>query len=250
MNNAAFPFVLFDLGSTLIYFDGRWPEAMAESFGVLAEQVAACGYAVDQAEFAAEFSQRLREYYIQRETEFIEHTTEYILRGLLFDYGYPDAQNANLRPALNAMYAVTQRYWKLEKDALPVLRRLRRLGCRLAMISNAGDAQDVDTLVDQHGLRAYFEFILVSARVGIRKPDPRIFHMALERLGSAPEQALMVGDTLGADILGARHAGIRSAWITRRADRPDNRDHEDTIRPDFTIATLKELLKIVPGKEL
>jgi putative hydrolase of the HAD superfamily len=143
------------------------------------------------------------------------------------------------------MYAVTQRYWKSEKDAVPILRQLRKRGCRMAIISNAGDAQDVDTLVGQHGLAEFFEFVLVSARVGIRKPDSRIFHLALERLGAAPERTLMVGDTLGADILGAQNAGIKSAWITRRAERAGNRDHEETIQPDYTIATLGELLNIV-----
>jgi len=113
------------------------------------------------------------------------------------------------------------------------------------MVSNAGDAQDVDALVEQHGLGEFFEFVLVSARVGIRKPDPRIFQMAMERMGATPEKTLMVGDTLGADILGARHAGIKSVWITRRADRPDNRDHLDTIQPDYRIAVLGELLNIV-----
>jgi FMN phosphatase YigB (HAD superfamily) len=54
-----------------------------------------------------------------------------------------------------------------------------------------------------------------------------------------------VGDTLGADILGAQNAGIKSAWITRRAERAGNRDHEETIQPDYTIATLGELLNIV-----
>lgn len=246
MKNAAFRFVLFDLGSTLIYFDGKWPEVMAESFSVLADQVAACGFEIDRSDFAVDFNQRLNQYYLQRETEFIEHTTEYILRSQLYDYGYPEALDANLRPALNAMYSVSQRYWKLEKDAAPVLRQLLRRGCRMGIVSNAGDAQDVDTLIHQHSLAEYFEFVLVSARVGIRKPDPRIFQMALERLEAIPEQTLMIGDTLGADILGARHAGIKSAWITRRAaDRPDNRNHEDTIQPDYTIATLGELLQII-----
>ena len=51
----------------------------------------------------------------------------------------------------------------------------------------------------------------------------------------------MVGDKLGADILGARNAGIYSIWMTRRADIPANRDHEDTIKPDVSINSLQEL---------
>jgi FMN phosphatase YigB (HAD superfamily) len=80
-----------------------------------------------------------------------------------------------------------------------------------------------------------------SARVGIRKPNPRIFNLALEALGIPPEKAAMVGDTLGADILGARNAGLMGIWITRRADSAANRAHAETIRPDAIIATLQEL---------
>ena len=53
----------------------------------------------------------------------------------------------------------------------------------------------------------------------------------------------MVGDTLGADILGAQNADIYSIWITRRADNPANQAHADTIKADMKIATLKELTK-------
>jgi FMN phosphatase YigB (HAD superfamily) len=51
----------------------------------------------------------------------------------------------------------------------------------------------------------------------------------------------MVGDTLGADILGAQNAGIYAIWITRRADVPANRAHQDTIHPDAAIDSLAEI---------
>jgi FMN phosphatase YigB (HAD superfamily) len=51
----------------------------------------------------------------------------------------------------------------------------------------------------------------------------------------------MVGDTLGADILGARNSGIFSIWIRRRANTPGNRAHVDNILPDAQIDTLSEL---------
>jgi FMN phosphatase YigB (HAD superfamily) len=52
-------------------------------------------------------------------------------------------------------------------------------GYRLGLISNAGDDADVQTLLDQANLRAYFEIILTSAGQGIRKPNPKIFWTAL-----------------------------------------------------------------------
>ena len=51
----------------------------------------------------------------------------------------------------------------------------------------------------------------------------------------------MVGDKLGADILGAKNAGIFAIWVTRYADTPANRDHLDTIQPDAVIPSIKEL---------
>jgi FMN phosphatase YigB (HAD superfamily) len=101
--------------------------------------------------------------------------------------------------------------------------------------------------VDKAGLRSYFQVILSSASLGIRKPNPSIFRAVLERLGVSPAQAVMVGDSLGADILGAHNAGMRAIWITRRAATPANRAHEDTIRPDAIISTLSELPALLSG---
>lgn len=54
---------------------------------------------------------------------------------------------------------------------------------------------------------------MVSEAVGLRKPDPRIFQLALERLNSRPEKSLFVGDNPEADIAGARRAGLRTVWM-------------------------------------
>jgi FMN phosphatase YigB (HAD superfamily) len=55
----------------------------------------------------------------------------------------------------------------------------------------------------------------------------------------------MVGDTLGADILGAYNAGIYSIWITRHAESPANRAHADTIQPDAKIESLEDLYPLL-----
>jgi len=163
------------------------------------------------------------------------------LTDLLTQSGYAAAPESVLRAALEAMYAVTQAYWKVVDDAHATLQTLCSQGYRLGMISNAADDQDVQVLVDQAELRSYFDFILTSAAEGIRKPNPRIFRTALARWGLPPARAAMVGDMLGADILGAKNAGIFSVWVTRHADSAANRAHEDTIVPDAAISTLKEL---------
>ena len=233
--------LIFDLGGTLMYFDGDWPEIFARSHGELLRELRAAGMDLEEQAFLGEFRRRLEAYYLERETEFIETTTLYLLKELLGQFGYPQAPEAALRAALRKMYAVTEQHWKLEEDALPTLDALREAGYRLALISNAGDDDDVQALIDGAAIRPYFEVIVTSAAQGIRKPNPRIFELVLEVWGFEPQETAMVGDTLGADILGARNAGIHAVWITRRAATPANRAHEDTIQPDVAIGALAEL---------
>ena len=241
-----FEAVLFDLGSTLIYFDSDWPAVMPQADLALLRSLEDSGLALAETKFLTNYELRLQEYYAQRETEFLEYTTTFILQTLLAELGHPNVADAVLRKAVEAMYAVTQAHWQTEADAASTLELLQQRGYRLGIISNAGDDQDVQTLVDKARLRPYFDVIVTSAAQGIRKPNPRIFHTALQALGGIPPgSALMVGDTLGADILGARNAGMSNAWITRRADTPANRAHQDTIQPDLTIAALGELLEIL-----
>jgi len=236
-----FKAVLFDLGSTLIYFDGHWPDVIQRGNQALLETLRANGLEIDESKFVKQFRQELERYYAERELEFIEHTTAYLLRRLLAEFGYSELPSDIIQSALAAMYAVSQAHWIPEADTHTTLEQLQRQSYRLGLISNAGDDTDVQTLIDKAGLRPYFEIILTSAAEGIRKPNPRIFWTALDSLGIEPENAVMVGDTLGADILGAKNAGLFSIWITRRANSPANHAHQDTIKPDAKIATLKEL---------
>jgi putative hydrolase of the HAD superfamily len=85
---------------------------------------------------------------------------------------------------------------------------LAAIGLRLGVVSNWDVA--LTGYLEELGLREHFAAIVTSAEAGAPKPDPRIFELALERLGVAPERALHVGDA-GADELGARAAGMRFA---------------------------------------
>lgn len=233
--------VIFDLGSTLIHFEGEWHEVLTQSNQELLDHLQAVGIVLDGEEFLNQFKARLDEYYLQRESEFIEHTTRYLLQTLLAEWGYPDVSPDMLESAIKTWYKISEANWKTEEDTIPTLVQLRDKGYRLGLISNAGDDANVQRLVDQADLRPYFDIILSSAKLGIRKPNPRIFEYALNHLETTPSQAVMVGDTLGADILGAQNAGIFAIWITRRANTPANQAHQDTIKPDAVIETLSDI---------
>jgi HAD superfamily hydrolase (TIGR01662 family) len=244
-----FDALLFDLGNTLIFSEGDWPEiftkANAELIGHLKDE----GIVLDEIPFLDEFSSRLEEYHRERESEFIEYTTAFILRRLLVEWGYPETPQATIHKALRSMYSVSQEHWHPEPSALPTLTELVDQGYRLGLISNASDDEDVQTLVDKAGLRRFFEVILSSAAAGIRKPHPGIFHRVLDQIGVSARRAAMIGDTLGADILGAQNAGLYAIWLTRYADVPANRAHQDTIQPHATIHSLAELPGLLKNLE-
>ncbi len=245
MDHRLFDAIIFDLGNTLIYFDGSWPEVFADAEIAMINCLSSSGLTLDEKSFTQEFHRRMMDYYRERETEFIEYTTLYVLRTLLNDFGFKDTPENLIRSSLAAFYAITQAHWKTETDAIPTLRWLRTAEYRLGLVSNAGDDSDIQVLVDQAGLRTYFDYIVSSAAAGIRKPNPRIFQLLIDRWGLPANRVAMVGDTLGADILGAHNAGIFSIWITRRADTPDNHAHVDMIRPDSCIKTLSELPELL-----
>jgi HAD superfamily hydrolase (TIGR01662 family) len=91
------------------------------------------------------------------------------------------------------------------------LARLRDLGLRLAVVSNSEGT--VEALFERMGLHVHFEAVVDSWHLGITKPDPQIFHHALSRLQVAPGDAVMVGDSMKADVGGAMAVGIRGVLI-------------------------------------
>ena len=138
------------------------------------------------------------------------------------------------------MYSVTQKNWVLENDALETIQKLRSQNYQLGIFSNAGDDKDVQELIEGFGIRPYFDFVLTSAACFYRKPHPRTFEIALAQWSISPEDAVMIGDSLQADIYGAKNINMQTIWIKRRAQF--NADEEQRIHPDFCVDSLEELV--------
>jgi putative hydrolase of the HAD superfamily len=98
-------------------------------------------------------------------------------------------------------------------DALPLLRTLRERGVRAVAASN-WDASLPEGL-ERTGLAPYLDGAVSSAVVGAAKPDPGVFRAALDHAGCEPDEAFHVGDSMQADVEGARAAGIRVALLDR-----------------------------------
>jgi len=236
--------VFLDLGSTLIYAKEPWPPILLRADWELVRALHRAGIPMDSTAFHEDFETFLDAYYAQREEDHVERTTFVALRDMLTRKGYGSVPDPILRRALGSMYAVTERNWYVEEDAIPTLASLKDKGYRLGLISNTSDDNNVQALVDQGGFRPFFEVLVTSAGCGIRKPHPHIFQIALDHFSIQPGQAVMVGDTLEADIAGANSLGIYSVWITRRAERSDpstGSGQDPAIQPKAVIQTLSEL---------
>jgi putative hydrolase of the HAD superfamily len=235
--------IFFDLGRTLLYPKDPWQAVLAASNSALTETLISHGIAVNPETFLDKFIKKLNQYYADRETSLREETTLAMLRDLLTEEGFRDAPAPGMRAALDAKYAVTQTNWHLEADAHAMLTELKQAGYTLALLSNAGDDPDVQALLDQNDLRHYFDYIRTSADCGFRKPHPQIFKRAMQHLDLRPEECVMVGDTLNADIKGANALGIYSVWINRRVDKTPR--ILEKIIPKAVIETLAELPSLI-----
>ncbi len=231
--------ILFDLGNTLMFARGAWDSVHKRADMALTESLQAQGLELDINTFASQFRERLHAYYAQRDKELHETTYMSVLKEMLLDDGHRNITEAGVRSALDAMFAVTQSNWVLEEDTIPTLTQLESGGHRMGIISNAGDNKDVLQLVERFQLEHFFDFVLTSAACSYRKPHPRIFEMALAHWNIPASEAIMVGDTLEADIMGAQKVGLPGVWITRRAQ--PNPDDLQRIKPDYSLRGLNEL---------
>jgi len=237
--------VFFDLGFTLINFKGDYQRVTNDSYRSLALALTRSRYPVDTAAFSERFTAVLSEYYHSRDADLIERPVELYLARVLNSFGHPDPSDEVTRSVLAEMYRTTESHWQLEPDARAVLEQLQHEGYRMGLISNAANADNANRLIDRFVLRPFFEFILISAVEKIRKPASRIYSRALSMMELPPSSAVMVGDTLTADIFGAQHAGLRAVWITTRADHPENTRVSSRVTPDAVIHRLSELPSVL-----
>ena len=122
-------------------------------------------------------------------------------------------------------------------DAVETVRWLRERGCRLALLTNGSGAAQRSKIA-RFGLAEWFEHILIEGELGYGKPDPRVYRLALDRLGTAPAETWMAGDNLEWDVAAPQRLGIFGIWIdVRGAGLPPGHG----VRPDRIVRSLAEL---------
>ena len=164
-----------------------------------------------------------------------------VMRGSFAHHG-ANLRDDDLRLFLQASHEVFASYYQLASTTHALLEALRRRGLRLALVSNTASPEWLlRPVLEKQGLVERLDAIVLSSEVGKRKPHPALFERALSEVGTAPDEALFVGDRLDADVVGAAGVGIptvQALWF--RAD-----DAEVDVDPDFQAFTQMDVLNVV-----
>lgn len=133
---------------------------------------------------------------------------------------------------LNATYGFAKT--TTEKSA----KTLKAIAEKLPLVLVSNFYGNISTVLREFGFDGLFKDIIESAVVGIRKPDPRIFKMGVERLGLKPEETMVVGDSYDKDILPAHSLGCHTAWMKGEGWTDDE---PELPVADIVIGSLSEL---------
>jgi putative hydrolase of the HAD superfamily len=153
-----------------------------------------------------------------------------------------EARNEVLDRVLASQFAVDA--WEPYPDTEPMLAAVREMGVRIGIVSDWGS--NLRGILSGLGLDRYLDFVLPSGAVGVAKPNPAFFQMALEAGGATADEALMVGDSYRADVHGAWSAGMDALWLDRHEGEASITPEDEPIPADVRrIRSLDEVPAIV-----
>ena len=148
---------------------------------------------------------------------------------------FTDVQSKQI---LDSCYAVVTT--NINKVARPELESMSEC-CPLVLVTNFYG--NMNSVLKEFGIDRYFAGIVESAVEGVRKPNPDIFRLAVNRLGVLPADTVIIGDSLSKDILPAMEVGCKSVWL--KGEQWEDESVSATCSPDFTITTLRGISKLL-----
>ena len=125
-------------------------------------------------------------------------------------------------------------------STIPVLESLSE---KYPMVLVSNFYGNIETVLEDFGIRKYFKAIIESAVMGVRKPDPRIFEHGVKALGVLPGETLVIGDSYRKDILPAESIGCQVLWLKGKGWT----EEEDAQLHPNIISSLGEVLNVMAG---
>jgi putative hydrolase of the HAD superfamily len=236
--------VAFDVNGTLVHI--RTDEGRPDIFRAIGHFLTYQGIDMRREQVRDEYFDRLKRHRCESTEKYPEFDAVAIWRSIIDDYGgdytraLPAERLAQLPLTLAEIYrGVSRKKLKLYPHVRTVLDQLRQR-FPLAIVTDAQSAYAHGEL-HKVGLTQYFDPIIVSGDHGFRKPDPRLFEYALQRMGVSAAQTVYVGNDMFRDIYGARQVGMRTIMFD--SDQ-GTKEYEDCA-PDYRITDHRELLELI-----
>lgn len=142
---------------------------------------------------------------------------------------FTDVQSKQI---LDSCYSVVTT--NINKVARPELESMSER-CPLVLVTNFYG--NMNSVLKEFGIDRYFAGIVESAVEGVRKPNPDIFRLAVNRLGVLPADAVMIGDSLSKDIIPAMEVGCKTIWL--KGEQWEDESVSATCSPDYIVSTLQ-----------
>jgi HAD superfamily hydrolase (TIGR01509 family) len=233
--------VLFDLGHTLINYHNDWKEPERRAVASTAAMVSATAGA-DQNKIEAYLTSLLAEGRERKLKELVEIPLEDVLATCFYRFGC-EGDDDLMGKSLEAFYGVLLERRSLVPGTREMLESVKAKGYSIGMVSDVawGLPSYFPTRDLKHfGLYDYFDDLVFSTDVLLRKPNPKIFKVALANLDASPKEAIFVGNNLQCDIKGALGVGMKA--VLRRSDFYT---HDEVIQPSYKIENWPEFEAIL-----
>jgi putative hydrolase of the HAD superfamily len=127
-------------------------------------------------------------------------------------------------------------------DTIPTLLKLRNIGLKLGVITQGKPVKQWEKLI-RLGLQHFFDEVIITDEVGLKKPSADLFRYAAKKIGVKPEECVMVGDRLDTDIEGAKKVGMKTVRVLQGKYKQQKVTKKN--KPDYTIKNLSSMLKII-----
>jgi len=230
--------VLFDLFDTLMIIRKN-PDFNSPSFMKMYRFLSENGVNVPLDRFREAYNKARDELYAKADPNLEEpHFNVRIALTLkMLGYNY-DASSPLVVSASAEFCQEFMKFVYLDKNAMPLLHSLRGR-YKLGIVSNYAIPECADELLKTHGLDGLFDIVVVSGAVNKRKPSPEIFNKTLNALGVSAAETVFVGDTMDADVEGAKAVGMKAVYVKRREEK------QVDVLPDGTIKSLTELTSLL-----
>jgi len=134
-------------------------------------------------------------------------------------------------------------------DVSKVVIELHKRGYILGIIANTITETEIPDWLETDGLTGYFKTVILSSKVGIRKPNPEIYLEAARRIGVAPEKCVYVGDNPVRDVEGVLDAGFAMSIILIEPATLKKEPPKGDVKADLFIKVLSDLLDIFPPRQ-